>query len=806
MAIKLTDRASVKAVIAEMTLEEKAQMVTGTTSYGTAAIPRLGIPAALLIDNGCGVNMRQYMKELLSNGTLTSKNGVGMGANSLSQMVNIFEHLNDRDALPEDERELLEDFLAYLKKLVPSGALPTCQPVASLMASTWDPEVVRESARLAGKEASAFGVDVLLGTPGVNLLRDPRGGRGFEYYSEDPYLIAKLAPQYPLGVQEQGVFADVKHYAVNNQETNRKTINAVLSERVLRELYLPGFKACVQEGGVKNVMTSYNAINGTFASENKFLIEDVLRKEWGFKHFVVCDWTGIYNQVAAVEAGNDLCMPGPRDPAPIVEAVRNGTLSEERLEQAVENILNALVEMPVMKGRKYTDIDPEEGRQVAYNAAAAGIVLLKNDNNTLPLAEDTHTAFFGNRCKKFEDSGVGSGRVVTNKTTSLLDSSASIVGADKVTYDTVTDDTRAVVVTIFSAGQEGADREDLKLSREAQEQFHKAADAAKSCGAKLILVLNVAGPVELDGILERADAILCVYFPGQEGSRATADILYGRVNPSGKLAQTFPYHLYDCPSYGNFPGEDNVVMHGEGLFVGYRHYDSRHIEPMFPFGHGLSYTTFTFSDLRMNETFNYDKEKDFAVTVRVTNTGDRAGAEVVQLYLMDEVSTQLKVLKELKGFEKVFLQPGQSKDVTLYLNKESLSAFDMELGQWACEPGWFKVLLGSSSRNILVEGRFKAVGKNPYAFGANSQYAKVVQDPRAVEVLLANVPGLTREDIKKQTAFIAWSLTVENAFRMHLQNHFPEAQRDAALEKICNELSEIDVTDTDIRYEEKEVY
>lgn len=806
MAIRLTDRASVEAVMAEMTLEEKAQMVTGMSHYGTASIPRLGIPSAMLIDNGCGINMRQYLRELLTNGTLKSSNGVGMGSNNLSQLVNMIEHLNDRDSLPEDERDLLEAFLAYLKKLVPSGALPTCQPVASLMASTWDPEVVRESARLAGKEASAYGVDVLLGTPGVNLLRDPRGGRGFEYYSEDPYLIAKLAPQYPLGVQEQGVLADVKHFAVNNQETNRKTINAVLSERVLRELYLPGFKACVQEGGVKNVMTSYNAINGSFASQNKWLLEDILRKEWGFEHFVVSDWTGVYDQVAAVEAGNDLCMPGPRDPAPIVEAVRNGTLAEERLDRAVENILNALVEMPVMKGRKYTDIDPEEGRAVAYNAAAAGIILLKNENNTLPLAENTPTAFFGDRCKKFEDSGVGSGRVVTDKTTSLIDSAASIVGKDRVSFDAVPADTKAVVVTVFSAGQEGADRADLKLSREAQEQFHKAADAAKACGAKVILVLNVAGPVELDGILERADAILCVYFPGQEGARATADILYGRVNPSGKLAQTFPYHLYDCPAFGNFPGEDNVVMHGEGLFVGYRHYDSRHIAPMFPFGHGLSYTTFEFSDLRMNKAFNYDKEKDFAVTVRVANTGGRAGAEVVQLYLMDEVSTQQKVLKELKGFEKVFLQPGESKDVTLTLNQESLSAFDPELGKWVCEPGWFKVLLGNSSRNILVEGRFKAVGKNPYAFGANTQYAKVVEDPRAVDILLANVPGLTREDIKRQTAFIAWSLTVADAFRMHLQSYFPEGQSQQALEKICAELGQLDVTDTDIRYEEKEVY
>lgn len=806
MAIKLTDKASVKAVLAEMTLEEKASLVTGSTNYGTKEISRLGIPAAMLIDNGCGVSLRHFITELLRRGKIKSETGVGSGPGFLAQMVNILEHLNSPEELPDDERKLLEDFLAYVKEMVPSGALPTCQPVASLMASTWDPKVIRESARIAGKEANAYGVDVLLGTPGINLLRDPRGGRGFEYYSEDPYLIAKLAPQYCLGVQEQGVIADVKHFAVNNQETNRKTVNAVVSERVIREMYLPGFKACVQEGGAMNVMTSYNAINGSFASQNKWLLEDLLRKEWGYKYFVVSDWTGVYDQVAAVEAGNDLCMPGPRDTSPIVEAVRNGTLDEARLDQAVENILNVLVEMPAMKGRKYTNIDEEEGRVAAYNAAAAGIILLKNENNVLPLAEDTPTAFFGHRCKKFEESGVGSGRVVTNKTTSLVDSAASIVGKDKVTFDEVTGDTRAVVVTVFAAGQEGADRQDIKLSREAQEQINKAADAAEACGAKMILVLNVAGPVELDGILERADAILCVYFPGQEGARATADILYGRVNPSGKLTQTFPYHLYDCPAYGNFPGENNVVMHGEGLFVGYRHYDFRHIEPMFPFGHGLSYTSFAISDLRMKDTFRYDEEDTFEVTVRVTNTGDRAGAEVVQLYLSDEVSTQIKAVKELKGFQKVFLQPGESADVTIQLDKEALSSFDEELASWVCEPGWFTVQVGNSSRNILATGRFRAVGTNPYAFGKDTQYAKVAEEPRAVEILLANVPGMTKEDIKKQTSFIPWSLTVEDAFHQHMKEHIPEDQHEQVFNKICKELGELDVTNIDIRYEEKAVY
>lgn len=809
MGVKLTDKASVKAVIQEMTLEEKAMLVTGGSTFGTAKNDRLGIPSAMFLDAGGGVNLRQYLSNLLNTGVLQAEDGLNGGMGSLSRLVFILDHMEEQEALTKAEKRLLSDFMSYLQKLVPSKDMPSCFPVNSLLASSWDKKIVRACAKQVGKEASAFGVDMLLGTPCINIQRDPRGGRGFEGYSEDPYLIAQLAPEYPLGVQEQGVIADVKHFAANNQETNRQTVDVRISKRALREIYLPGFKACVQKGKVRNVMTSYNWINGTAAAHHKQLIEEILRKEWGFDGFVVSDWGGVYDQAAALEAGNDLCMPGPRDISPITEAVEKGRLSVERLDAAVENYLNVLVDMPVMKGRVYQDIDSEEAKKVAYQAAASGIILLRNENETLPLKETDHVAFFGDRCNRFTESGVGSGRVHTNKTSSLIKSAAEITGEGRVSFGEVTEQTQAVVVTLFAAGQEGADRSSISLEKEELALFHRAAAKARERNAKLILILNVAGPVDLHEIEGETDAILCVYFPGQEGAHAAADILFGRINPSGKLAQTFPRHLYDCPAFENFPGENDAVYYGEGIYTGYRYYDRRHIEPLYPFGFGLSYTEFRLSDLKFERAcFRYDEEETFPVSLTVTNTGAMAGSEVVQLYLTDEVSTQPKPEKELKGFQKVYLEPGESKEVTLYLDKDSLSSYDEKLEKWVCEPGRFLVGIGNSSRNLVLEGAFAATGENPYAYGADTQYKRLAEDPRAVKILLETIPKgiLTLEELKRQTAYVAFSFTLKNAFDSYIRPKLGKEEAERIFLRLCERLKELDVADVPYKYEEKEIY
>ena len=807
MAVTFTGKETIEAVLKEMTLEEKAQLVTGRYSYGTAEIDRLGIPSATFVDNGCGVNLRQLLTNLLNRGKLNIGQDSSVGMGRLSELTYIMDNLETPENLTEEERKILDALFAYLKEQVPSG-LPSAFPVASLLASSWDEQVIYDCAVQAGREACAFGVDVLLGTPCVNIQRDPRGGRGFEGFSEDPYLTAALAPAYVKGVQEQGVLADVKHFAMNNQETDRKTVNVLTTERVMREIYLPGFEACVKDGGVKNVMTSYNYINGTAAAHNRHLIEDILRGEWGFDGLVVSDWGGVYDQVLALDAGNDLCMPGPREIDPIVQAVKDGTLQEERLDAACRNFLHALAEMPVMKGREYQDKDPEAAQQAAYNAAAAGIVLLENKAQTLPLKDPAGIAFYGSYSERFCETGVGSGHVFTDRTSSMINSVKQQIGDGKVTFEETTDSTDTVIVTLFSAGQEGADRPDITLEGEAQKTYNAALDAARSQGARLVVVLNIAGPVDLNRIREEADAILLVYFPGMEGGHAAADILLGRINPSGKLAQTFPKRLADVPSYGNFPGENRIVNYGEGLLAGYRYYDMKQIEPLYPFGYGLSYTQFTLSDLTVPaDVFAFDEMEVFPVSVTVTNTGDVPGAEVVQLYISDAVSTLFRPVKELKGFAKVYLEPGESRRVTLPVTKTSLQVYDEAKGRWVIEPGRFILQIGTSSRDIVLQTQIMAKGINPYAYGKDTEYAQIVKDPRSLKVLLDVVPEeiLSYGDICRQTVYIAFSYSLADAFRDHVESKVGRERSEQLLEAVCEKLARIDVSDG-LRYVEKEVY
>lgn len=812
MAVKLTDRASIPAVIKEMTIEEKGLMVNGGSHYGSRAIERLGIPAALFIDAGGGVNLRQYLADLRSKGEMKLENeSVTFG--SLSQLAFILDHVDDQQELNDEEREVLNRFLTWLKQTkVPSGDLPSCFPVNSLLASTWDGDVILSVARQVGREASAFGVDMLLGTTCINVQRDPRGGRGFECYSEDPYLIAELAPNYPRGVQEQGVCADVKHFAVNNQETNRKTVSVVISERAIREIYLPGFRACVEKGGVKNIMTSYNWINGVAASQNKWLLEDVLRGEWGFDGFVVSDWGGVYDRVRSIQAGNDLCMPRLKK-QPFPEAVANGEITEAELDKAIERFLNVLVDMPVMKGRKFTDIDSEAAKKVAYDAAAAGIIMLKNENGALPLAKTARVSFYGKWSERFLESGIGSGRVHTNKTSSLIGATKALIGEENVLFEAVCANTDAVVVTVAAHGQEGADREDLKLPADEAAVLNRAIADAKTVGARVVLILNVAGPVELEEYLADVDAVFCVYFPGQEGAHAMSDMLFGDLNPCGKLAQTFPKHEYDIPSYGNFPGENNAVYYGEGIYLGYRHYDLRHIEPRFPFGFGLSYTDFELSELRLSkDEYFCEKQEPVTVTVRVKNTGKMAGAEVVQLYLRDVQSTQPKPVKELKGFCKVFLQPGESKDVCLTVDREKLCSYDEELHAWVCEPGMFEILIGTSAADIVLKAPLRVRCRNPYGYGRKTYYSVLAKDPRAVKAIVSHLPSadiLTEDDIVRQTAYIDAVFTWEMAFKKYIVPKLPqysEQQLTALLDEICAALSEIDITDAENRYRESEIF
>lgn len=792
---------SVQEVLEELTLEEKAELVSGGGIYTSKTMKKYGIQPALFIDGGCGVNIRQYLEALYDTGVIADnmeteeKETEGIG--TMARFGNIASNIVERNLLNSKDNELLDSFLDYVEKLISVREYPSCFPSNSLLAATWNRDAVYKNACAVGKEASAYGVDVLLGTPCINIQRDPRGGRGFENYSEDPFLTGELAAEFVKGIQDQGIIANVKHFAANNQETDRMHINEIIPERALYEIYFPAFQACIQKGGAKTVMSAYNWINGKACAQNEWLLKDVLRGEWGFDGFVVSDWRASYDFVQAVKAGTDLTMPGPRNPQEILDAIRSGVLSREDLDKAAGNFLNILKQMPALDGRKHTEIPYLLSAETAYETACEGITLLKNEGGALPLKKDSHVAFFGQGASSLIESGIGSGHVFTDKSGNLLERARNIAGNNHITHNRIESDTQSVVLVVSTEGQEGGDCTDICLNFRDLKLLKDILKEAEPKKMKVILVLNTAGPVELGEFIDYIDACVNIYYPGQEGARALADILFGRVNPNGKLPHTFPKKYRDCPSYGNFPGYNEKVFYGEGIYVGYRWYDTRQIEPLFPFGHGLSYTTFEFSDLKLSTSvLDIDKDETLKVSIRIKNTGSMPGKEVVQLYVKDTASTLDKPEKELKGFEKVELNPGESRLLSFTLNKQALSSFDTKMHEWVCEAGEFEVLIGNSSRNILAKAGFRAVGYNPYNYNKDTPIIKISKDERAVHVILSNLKGSITEKEFYNAAYFGQRHSFETVWNTMLVKYVngTEQEKDKLYQEVLGQLGEIDTS------------
>lgn len=726
MATKLTDKASVEKIIQEMSLKEKAACITGGSSFYSRAMDKYGIPALLLLDGGTGFNTNQkfldylyqeYARQCEEEGNPIDEEECTGRMGGLEIVLGNSELWNNRHKLA---KKALGDDNAY-----------GCYPAGMFFGATWNPEVIEKCGEALGEEANARGVDVLLGTPNVNIHRDPLNGRLFEGYSEDPCLVSSLAPYFVKGIQDGGVLANAKHFAANNQETDRMGVDEKIPRRALEEIYFPGFKACVK-AGCKTMMSAYNKINGIPCAQNKWLLQDVLRKEWGFQGFVVSDWSAAYDQVEACAAGNDLVMPGPRQQEPIIKAVENGTLSEEALDECVRNYLTLVLETPAMKGRKES-FDIQKGIQAAYEAACEGITLLKN-NHILPLKNDAKVSFWGKCSRETMASGAGSAAVNTSLNTNVYDSTAAIVGEENVSFEEVAEDTDVIIVTVSATGQEGADRANMDIEKEDQIALEKAIQNGKEKNIPVIVLLNVAAPVNVKNWEKEVDAVLCTYIPGMGGGQAAADILFGKVNPSGKLPITFPEKYEDCPSFGNFPGYNSEVWYGEGIYVGYRYYEKKEVPVQYPFGYGLSYTTFAVTNVSAPSEINLDQKK-LRVQVSVRNTGKMAGAEVIQLYVSDVVSTLDKPVKELKAFQKVFLNVGEEKTIVLELDKEDFASYDIRLEKWVTEPGDFILQIGNSSANIFCKIPVDVQCENPYTIGSKTDIVKVVSNPEAVEVV-----------------------------------------------------------------------
>ncbi len=692
------------------TSEQQIRLVNGASFFGTAPIPEHGIPRLQLLDGGTGINFEQLFGDFLSH---AGKDGIGGDA-----LRNVLRYFYTPQELPDDvSRELHAWITKKLEERFPSMTPPGCYPPGMMLAATWNPDIVYAVGEALGMESRAYGVNVLLGTPNVNLHRDIRNGRLFEGYSEDPCLVSTLAPALVQGVQSQGVAANVKHFAANHQETNRMNIDEHISERALYELYYPAFHACV-DAGVATVMSAYNQINGVPCTENRFMLHDMLREEWGFEGVVMSDWNAVYHPANAINAGNDLAMPGPIAPDALMAAYEDGTLDRNALAVSANRIAElAKTYAKPAEGEISTEITDK----AAYDAAAEGIVLLKNERNVLPLSGNSHIVLYGEHAEHLLTCGEGSAGILTTRNISLY--SALSDKFDTVSLYNMGTSADALLYVYSLPGQEGRDREEIGLPECIKKELEQLCESAENRNMKKILVLNVSAPVVLGEFAERFDAIFCIFLPGMQGANALADCLCGSVNPSGKLPLTWPKRAEDMPTFLHFPGDGMQVQYGEGIFVGYRWYDARNTEPLYPFGHGLSYTQFEILSLTADaETF----EDHITVTAEVVNTGACAGKTVVQLYISDPISTLTKPVRELKAFQKISLASGEQRVVSFTLDKFAFESYDPNLHCFTMEEGYYQITAGFSSRDLRASCTVYADVKSPYSYGADTSVLTIM--------------------------------------------------------------------------------
>lgn len=710
---------NIEEILEKMTLEEKASLCSGADFWHTKAVERLNLPAVMVSD----------------------------GPHGLRKQDENADHLGAEESIKA-----------------------VCFPTASAMACSFDRELVYNAGAALGLECQAENVHVLLG-PGINMKRSPLCGRNFEYYSEDPYLAGELGAAFVNGVQSQGAGTSLKHFAANNQEWRRMSISSEIDKRTLREIYLAAFERVVKKAQPWTIMCSYNRINGTYSCENNWLLNKVLRDEWGFKGLVMTDWGAMNNRVEALKAGLDLEMPsshGETDQL-IINAIKDGTLPEEVLDRAAKRVLE-LVDKSITNKKQIT-YNKEKHHNLAKKTAINSAVLLKN-NGLLPLSGNEKIAFIG----KFADipriQGGGSSHINCFKTESALEALKKAVNANKTCeetyskeegqtfilgkqqgslnceytysqgYNTDKDETDNVLlaeavenaasadVAVIFAGlpdsfeSEGFDRTHLNIPECQNHLIEEIYKVQKN----IIIVLHNGSPVLMPW-LNKAGAVLEMYLAGQASGAAAVDLLFGKANPSGKLAETFPLRLEDNPSYLDFPGNRDKVRYSEGVFIGYRYYDKKKMEVLFPFGYGLSYTTFRYSNMRIEFNGNItnasgtvlklNDTEPVKVYIDITNTGKLAGAEIVQLYIKNFDGLYIRPEKELKNFDKVFLEPGETKTVCMELGFRSFAYFNETLNDWFVESGTYKIAIGASSRDIkhIAEVKITASKKIPFHAG-----------------------------------------------------------------------------------------
>ena len=707
-------------IIEKLSRRQKADLLTGRDFWSTVAHEDLGLPSAYLSD----------------------------GPHGLRRQADKSDHLGLNASLPA-----------------------TCFPTAATMANTWNEELGEEMGKRLGVEAAALDVNVLLG-PGLNIKRSPLCGRNVEYFSEDPHLAGKMAAAYVRGIQSNGISACIKHFVANNQELRRMVTDSVIDERTLREIYLTGFEIAVEEGEPKSIMTSYNKLNGEFTNENMHTLKEILRDEWGFKGVVVTDWAGCNDRIKGLIAGNELEMPACRYGADdVFDALEAGTLDEALVDERLDNLIELVLttDAAVKAAPKKWDI--EEHHAFAEKCAEESIVLLRNDG-ALPLKEGERVCVIGDFAKNPRYQGAGSSVVNPTKLDNFVD--CMTAAGKKFTYEQgfnrygkkkkglmkkAVKAAQQADKIIYFAGldevteAEGLDRCSMKLP---QNQLDVLSELYK-LGKPVVVVLSCGSAVELD-VINDSNALLHAYLGGQAGAKAVMKVLYGEVNPGGKLAESYPVKYEDNSSAPYFPGLENTVEYRESLFVGYRYYATAGVKTAYPFGYGLSYTTFEYSDLKVT---------DKGVKFTITNTGERDGYEIAQLYIGKKESEAYRPLRELKGFKKVFIKAGESVTVEIPFDKRTFRIYNQNANAWQVEGGEYTVEIGASSEDIKLTGTHSVKGdatdfgydKQKLACYYECKTAKVSDE--AFELVIGRpIPKSTFDFYKKNRMVIHENCTV----------------------------------------------
>ena len=712
------EKQKIKEFVSQMTIEEKAGFCTGKDFWHLRGVERLGIPAVLVSD----------------------------GPHGLRKQIKNEDHLGLSDSITA-----------------------ICFPAGCAMASSFSREAVREMGKEYGSLAHAEDVSVVLG-PAMNTKRSPLCGRNFEYYSEDPHLTSQLATEYVKGVQSEHVGACPKHFAANNQEYRRMTSNSIVDERTMREIYLAAFEDVVKEGKPWSIMSAYNKLNGTYASEHPWLLTEVLRKEWGFDGFVMSDWGAADDPVASADAGLNVEMPGPGPDSvkKIAEAVKNGTLAEEKMDALVEQMLEMRYRYLEYRNTDET-YDYEHGHEVAKKLAEESAVLLKNDGGVLPLDESEKVLLIGEFAKEPRYQGGGSSHIHSYKISSVYEEvkdnpNVSYVQgyareADEVLLaEAVEAAKRADKVVIFAGlpedmESEGFDRKHLGIPQCQNRLIQAVAEVQPDT----IVVLHNGSPVAMPWA-DQVKGILELYLGGEAVGEAAADLLYGKVNPSGRLAETFPLRVEDTPCYPYFGKEKEDVVYREGSMVGYRHYVTRRIPVQFPFGYGLSYSKFVYTDLTLDKESMKDTEQ-VVVSADVTNISKIAGKEVVQLYVAADHKNVVTPVRELRAFDKIYLEPGEKKSVSFILDKRAFAYWNEEIGDWEAPSGAYKIQIGKSAENIILEKEIQLTStteKKP-VFTRNSAMGDILLNEKGGKVvmeLLASRRGGSKEERDKDNSSI----------------------------------------------------